>query len=594
MPNAATRPAPQRLVLIALAPMVAVTLTLALTSDHLKRPVAAGLYLSYLTAATIGVGLVWWTRRPASRFGPLLVVYGALLWLVSWQGSDWPLMFDIGVLAEAPMWLVSIYVFLAFPTGRIEPRAARWLMWGLGVGALFTFLPWALFSPVIAGGGPLVRCAPNCPPNVLQLGSDATVAEVAGKAETYIALTLTAGVFAVYLMRLLRSSKPQRRSLLAVAVTSLLFLPAWFVANFSAWILKLDLDTLEAMAWVIVGTRILIPLGFLVALLQAEHFAGRALRILLERLAARPSPDQWRASVAEALDDPALQLAYSEPATGRFREPSGHALTPAALAPRRAWVPVDRDDVPVAAMVIDETLMEDPELVRAAASATLLAVENGALEGELRASRARIVEAEHAERRRMERDLHDGAQQRLVALRMHLGLVGEKLAHRQEQELLDSLGVEVDQAIHELRELAHGVYPQLLAQAGVGAALTAVARRSGMPTRVVEHGLSRHPEAVEITVYFCCVECLQNAAKHAGDEASVTVTLGESDHGIEFCVEDDGIGFDSASVQRGSGLTNLADRVAAVGGTLRVDSSPGHGTRVVGRVPVARKIVPSG
>jgi signal transduction histidine kinase len=585
---------PQRLVLIALAPMVAVTLTLALTSDHLERPVAAGLYLSYLTAATIGVGLVWWTRRPTSRFGPLLVVYGALVWIVSWQGSDWPLMFDIGVLAEAPMWLISIYVFLAFPSGRVEPRAARWLMWGLGLGAIFTFLPWALFSPVIAGGGPLLRCAPNCPPNVLQIGSDATVADVAGKAETYVALTLAAGVFAVYLMRLLRSSKPQRRSLLAVAVTSLLFLPAWFVANFSAWILKLDLDTLQTMAWVIVGTRILIPLGFLVALLQAEHFAGRALRILLDRLAARPSPDQWRDSVAEALDDPALQLAYSEPATGRFWEPSGHALTPAAVSPHRAWVPVDRDDVPVAAMVIDETLMEDPELVRAATSATLLAVENGALEGELRASRARIVEAGHAERRRMERDLHDGAQQRLVALRMHLGLVGEKLGRRHEQELLDSLGVEVDQAIHELRELAHGVYPQLLAQAGVGAALTAVARRSGIPARVVEHGLSRHPEPVEITVYFCCVECLQNAAKHAGDGASVTVTLGESDQGIEFCVDDDGIGFDPVSVQRGSGLTNLADRVAAVGGTLRVESSPGHGTRVTGRVPDARKIVPSG
>jgi signal transduction histidine kinase len=574
--------AAQRAVAIAIVPMVAVTLTLALTSDHLARPVAAGLYWGYLTGATMAIGLVWWKRRPASRFGPLLVVYGLLIWIVSWQGSDWPVVFDIGVLAEAPGWLITIYVFLAFPMGRIEPPAARWLMWGLGLGALFTFLLWALFSPVIMGAGPLLRCAPNCPANALQIGSDPRVAEVAGKAETYLALTLAAAVFAVYLTRLLRSSRPQRRSLIAVAVTSLLFLPAWFVANFSGWILKLDLETLETMAWVIVGTRILLPLGFLVALLQADHFAARALRLLLERLAAQPSPEQWRDSVAEALDDPALRLAYREPATGRFREPSGHDLTPRAVEPHRAWVSVDREDEPVAAMVLDETLTEDPELVRAAASATLLAVQNGALEGELRASRARIVEAGNAERRRIERDLHDGAQQRLVALRMHLALVGEKLGRSRE---LEDLGVEVDQAIHELRDLAHGLYPQLLAQAGVRTALTAVARRSGMPVRVLEHGLSRQAEPVEITVYFCCVECLQNAGKHAGPGASVTVTLSESDRWVEFSVEDDGAGFDPATVERGSGLTNLADRVAAVGGTLRIESSPGHGTRVTGRVP---------
>ena len=104
--------------------------------------------------------------------------------------------------------------------------------------------------------------------------------------------------------------------------------------------------------------------------------------------------------------------------------------------------------------------------------------------------------------------------------------------------------------------------------------------------RVHEHGLSRHAEPVEITVYFCCVECLQNAAKHAGPGASVTVTLGESDGGVEFCVEDDGAGFDPAAVERGSGLTNLEDRLSAAGGTLHIDSSPGEGTRVTGRVPV--------
>jgi signal transduction histidine kinase len=578
--------AAQRAAAIALVPMIATTLALTLPSDHLQRPVAAGLYWSYLIVAPMAIGLVWWRRRPASRFGPLLVGLGVLIWVLSWQGSSSRLLFSLGVLVEAPMWLLTIYLFLAFPMGRIEPRAARWLMWGLGLGALLTFLPWVLLSPAIAGGGPLSRCAPDCPANALMIADDPKLAELAGRWETYISLTLAAAVFFVYLTRLLRASRPQRRSLIPVAVTSLLFLPAWFASNFSAWILEVDLQTVQTMQWVIVGTRILLPLGFLVALLQAEQFAGKALRILLERLAARPSPEQWRSSVAEALDDRELRLAYRDPASGHFREPSGNVLTPATVEPHRTWVSVDRDEEPVAAMVIDETLTEDPELVRAAASATLLAVENGALEGELRASRARIVEAGHAERRRIERDLHDGAQQRLVGLRMHLALVGEKLGPPQQQEMLDGLGLEVDEAIKELRDLAHGLYPPLLAQSGLGTALSAVGRRSGLRVGVYEHGLSRHPEPVEITVYFCCVECLQNAAKHGGPDPTVTVTLTEVDDAIAFCVQDDGVGFDIGTVERGSGLTNLTDRVTAVGGTVEIESTPGRGTRVTGHVPV--------
>ncbi len=576
---------PQWMLAALILPMVALTAALALTSDHLQRPVAAALYWSYLIAAPMAIGLYWSVRRPASRFGPLLVAFGVVTWIVSWQATDWPLAFDLGVLAEAPFWLLTIYLFLAFPAGRIEPPAARWLMGALGLGAIAFFLPWALLSPVIAGGGPLTRCAPSCPENVLQIGSAPSVADAAGKAETYAALTLTVAVFTVYLVRLLRASRPQRRALTAVAVTSLLFLPAYFAFNFSAWILHLDQATLDALAWGIVGTRILLPLGFLAALLQAERFAAKALRILLERLAARPTPEQWRDTLSEALDDPALQLGFRDPATSRFREPSGAVLAPEELEASRAWVSVDRNAQPVAAMVVEETLAEDPELVRAAALATLLAVENGALEGELRASRARIVEAGHAERRRIERNLHDGAQQRLVALRMHLAVVGEKLDGSDDQAMLESLGLEVDQAIDELRDLARGLYPQLLGQIGVAAALGAVARRSGIPVSVRDDGLGRHSETIEMTVYFCCVECLQNAAKHAGPGARVTIRVGERDGRVTFSVEDDGNGFDPSAVEHGSGLVNLADRVAAVGGRLEIDARLGQGTRITGSLP---------
>ena len=574
----------RRVVVAAIVPMVAVIVWLALSSEHLERPVASALYRSYLTAAPMAIGLLWWVRRPASRFGPLLVAFGILQWVVGWQFSAAPLPFDVGVLAEAPAFLLTFYLFLAFPMGRLEPAAARWLMVALAVVAVGFFLPWALFSPVIAGGEPLTRCVADCPDNVLQIATAPGVIDVAGKAETYSVLAIIVAVLVVYVLRVRAASRPRRRALMAVAVTSLLFLPAAFAWQFARLILELDPGTLDGLAWGVVGARVLLPLGLLIALLQAERFAARARETLLERLAERPTPGQWREMIADALDDRWLRLGYYDPATSRFRESDGEALTPPPTGSGRTWVPVDEGGRAVAAMVIDETLAEDPELVRAAASATLLAVQNGDLEGELRASQARALEAGAAERRRIERDLHDSAQQRLLALRIHLTLAGERLARPEERAMLEGFGAEIDEALEELRTVAQGINPHLLAS-GVGAALAAVARRSALPTTIDDAWLGRHSQAVETTVYFCCLECLQNAAKHAGRGASVTIRLGEMDGGVSFTVEDDGAGFELGAIKRGAGLANLEDRLAAVGGTLKVDAAPGRGTRITGEIP---------
>jgi len=569
----------------AIVPMVAVTVGLALSSDHLARPVGAALYWSWLVAASMATGLYWWMHRPASRFGPLLVVLGVLAWVVSWQGSDWPLAFDLGVLAEGPTFVLTFYLLLAFPTGRLEQAAARWLIRGLWVVVLAFFIPWVLFSPVIAGAGPLTRCAPACPDNVLQVGSAPDLVQLLSDAEIYALLVITAAALLSYLARLRTASRPQRRSLAAVAATSLLLLPMYFVYYFSSWILELDQATIDALAWGVAATRALVPVGFLFALLLAERFAGGALRSLLELLSARPTPQRWRDEVATVLDDAGLRLGYFDPDTQRFRDSGGEELTPPPAGSGRTWVAVDRDDRAVAAMVIDESLAEDPELVRAAASATLLAVENGQLEGELRASRTRIMQAGDDARRRIERDIHDGAQQRLVALRIHLSLAGEQVHGAGKREALERLGAEVDEAIEELGTVAAGIYPQLLAQ-GVQPAVAAVARRSAMPVRIEDRWRGRHSEPVETTVYFCCVECLQNAAKHAGPDASSSVRLDERDGHVSFRVEDDGAGFDPAVANAGAGLTNLADRVAAVGGTLDIDTRPGRGTRITGEIPL--------
>jgi signal transduction histidine kinase len=563
--------------------MAATAVWLALTSDHLPHPLATGLYGGYLVAAPMLIGLYWWLRRPRSRFGPLLMGFGTLAWVYSWESSDVPLLFDLGVLVEGPLALLTFYMFLAFPSGRLQSAVDRLLIAALAIALIVFFGLWALLSPVIAGGGPLSGCIAACPDNVLQIGSAPDLVVAAGNMETYLALAVTVGVALVYARRLGAATPPQRRALTAVAASSLVFLPVFFVYHFSRAVLNVDPARLETLSWALVTCRILLPLGFLAALLQAELFAGKALRRLIERLATRPTPEQWRASVAAALDDPPLTIGYWDIASGRHRQEGGALLEQPAEGSGRRWVRADRDGQPVAAMVVDEALTEDPELLHAAASATVLAVENGALEGEREELRARVAEAGAAERRRIQRDLHDSAQQRLVALRINLSLAGEQLADSDGGALVSRLGLEVDEALSDVRSIAHGV-PRVLAEHGVAAALRSQSRWTAIPVRILDGGVRRHADAVEATVYYCCLEALQNTAKHGGPAVSATITLTDGD-ALCFTVEDDGAGFDPDAVVRGAGLSNLADRLRAVGGTLEIDSSSGRGTRVAGRIP---------
>jgi signal transduction histidine kinase len=579
------------IVAAAILPIAVSVVWLAAASDHVEHPAATAVYRTYLAVAPLLIGVYWWHRRPSSRFGPVLIAFGIASWVMSWQSSDWPLAFDLGVLAEAPFTFLTFYLFLAFPSGHLETRADRLLMGAWLVVLCGFFLPWALGSPVIAGGGPLSTCVPACPANVLQIGSAPGLVETLGRWETYTGIVVTIAVLTVYLVRLRTASRPRRRALTAVAVTSLLFLPAFLIFHVSREILELDPDILTAMSWVVVGTRVLLPLGFLLALFQADRFAGAARGDLLQRLLTRPSPERWRDEVARALDDPDLRLAYWDPESTSFREPDGAELK-APEESDRAWVDADRDGRPVAVMVIDGALAEDPELVQAATSATLLAVENGNLEGEVRHSQARILAAGDSERRRIERDLHDSAQQRLVALRIHLAMATEQLdAGTTQHAMVERLSSEVDDAIDDIRTVARGVYPELLSYAGVAAALRARLQGAAIPVRVEDEWRRRHDQALELTVYFSCLEALQNAAKHAGTGATATVTLSETDTSIAFSVADDGVGFDPASLPRGAGLTNIADRVSAAGGTLRIESGRHHGTRVTGRIPVGRAAV---
>jgi signal transduction histidine kinase len=231
------------------------------------------------------------------------------------------------------------------------------------------------------------------------------------------------------------------------------------------------------------------------------------------------------------------------------------------------------------------TSTED-ELLQHLASQAGLVLRNAALIGELRASRRRLVEAQDAERRKIERNLHDGAQQQLIALTIQVGLLEESASDPAAvRQLAPAVKDGVRAALEDLRDLARGIYPPLLADQGLVPALQAQARKASLPVEIDADGIGRYPQDTEAAVYFCTLEALQNITKYA-DASRATVGLACSDSSLRFTVTDDGTGFDTASTRNGTGLQGMADRLAALGGALQVRSQPGRGTTVTGQLPV--------
>lgn len=262
---------------------------------------------------------------------------------------------------------------------------------------------------------------------------------------------------------------------------------------------------------------------------------------------------------------------------------------------RRAIARVDRGDLAVrlpslAGDELDDVGRSFNGMVIGLQEREALRELNAGLVDELRASRARIVAAAVAERRRVERDLHDGAQQRLVLLRLKLALAQRTLATegKAADAAIGELLLEVDSALAELRDLAHGIYPVVLENEGLRGALREAVERAALPAELASDGTGRYPPELEAAVYFCCLEALQNASKHAGDNARAKVAIGEHDGTLRFTVADDGRGFESSAAARGAGIQNMADRIGALGGTLSVESAPGSGTTIAGTIPLAQ------
>jgi signal transduction histidine kinase len=536
------------------------------------------------------VDLVWiaamvatYLRDPAGPMWKLFLAYRfvttlSVLWV--WPTSlGWTLSQLIAGLGS----VVFVHLVLAFPTGRLTDRYDRRLVMGAYVFLAVTRLAWVLVWRPTPGQVGFV------PRNPFVVAPSDQLAWLFGQVSLVVlaAVLLVTVVFG--LARHWRRASPAlRRSLLPITIAAPIQLGltvAWYLAGAipSEWgALRAALQS------PLIGLAGLVfPVGYLFGLLQAR-LARAGVADLAVELGRGVPLGGLRASLAKALRDPTLVLAFPAPAGDGYVGPDGGAIEPPGDAdPNRAVARLERDGELLAVLVYDPAIeREDPGRVAAVASVAQLALENERLAAqvraqleEVRASRARIVEAQDAERRRIERDLHDGAQQRLVALAMRLDQARATSAGA--SELIDATTVELLAAIREVRDLAHGVHPPILTDAGLGAAVEALAERTPFPVAIDATDARFAPE-VEAAAYFVVAEGLTNIARYAAASRATVVLRTEEDR-LVVRVSDDGRG--GADLEAGSGLRGLADRLAAVGGELTVMSEPGRGTTLLATLP---------
>ncbi len=543
---------------------------------ELGEPLVIALLSIWLTLSYVFCGLIAWWRRPASRFGPLMVVAGFTNYLTTLSWTTNELTFTIGQAADLLPPVLFLHIFLAFPSGRLESRFERVVV----AGAYVTAISLQLFRMIFGGFGPL---------NLLELSPNQGVTDAATHVQLLIVSAACLTGVGVLATRRRRAGRPLRRSL-ALLVDAFAFGLVMIAFLFVS--LVLGGPAVPQIRWATFVTLGLAPVAFLVGLLHAR-LARSSVGDLFVELRSDPAPAELRDAIARALRDPSATLAYWLPEFGRYADLEAQPVELPDGDGRQATTLIDRDGGHVAALVHDRSLLDEPELLFAVKAAAAIAIENARLHVELRArldelrgSRARIVEAGLKERQRLERNLHDGAQQRLVALSLELRMLEEKLdGDPDARRRLDLARREVGASLDELRELARGLHPAVVSGHGLEVALESLTARAPVPVRLTVATDGRLPEPLEVAAYFLVAETLANIGKYAvASSASVDVSHEEGVVVIE--VVDDGVG--GADTERGTGLRGLADRVETLDGRLRIWSPVGGGTRVRAEIPCAQ------
>jgi signal transduction histidine kinase len=519
--------------------------------------------------ALVGAGLVTSFSRPAGRIGDLAVLAG-LLWFapvfVGWDKGP-PLARSLAMLAAGFTFPLLLHLALAYPSGRLHAAAARTLVLAAYLEAAVVALGRALFRDPFYDP----NCWDNCTDNRFLVRSLPLLARGIEVADYWFTAAAAAALVMVLGWRLLRDSGPARRALLPVA------LPASLLAvTVIAHTIALQRMPLEDPSDPIFGTVFLI--GCVGVLLLAAGLVWAAVRTRVQRravariatnLGQAPPPGSLQAALAQAVGDPELRIAYWLPDAEHYVDAIGRPVAEPVAEAGRTVTTLVRDGRRIAVVSHTGAL---PDLERELGAAVRLALENERLQAEalaqldqLRASRVRIVETGDSERRRLERDLHDGAQQRLLALSYDL-----RLAQTQAETdgdaptgslLTDAIG-QAKAALGELRDLAHGIYPAILAEAGLASALASLADAAPLPVQIHDAAERRYPAVVETCAYLLVAEALDDAAGR--DVSHATVSMAQDGEWLVIRIEDDG-------TDRTATMIQLADRVGALEGRLTVE-----------------------
>ncbi len=555
------------------------------------RPTEPGPILTPLVGASlIGCGLASWRERPANRLGPVMVLTG-FFWFAGLlsEATSAPL-YTIGVAIEYVFLVGFIYIVLSFPSGQLRGAVDKAIVVAAIAGTLLQVVA------MLFGSGSGLRCGGGCGDNLIQIFHDNGLALTLLNLQRALGAVLTLTAVGLLSYRWLSASRPQRREVTWVLLAgnaTLLALTVTVVDD----LLGNPLTSGPAKVWFL--TLALVPIAVL-ATFARRRLARGSVAGLVVRLGGPTEPADLRAALARALGDPSLDLAYWFPAEARYVTGDGRPVEVPGPDSGRRSTSVERDGTPIAMLLHDPALEHNSGLVQSVCAAAGLALENERLQAELRArlvelnrSRGRLVEATDAERRRIERNLHDGTQQRLVSIAMSLGLLESKLSPDASgaAPIVHEARTALTLALEELRELTQGIHPTLLVERGLAVALEELCRRAGLPAHLKVDLDVRLPDQVETAAYYFASEALSNAVKHShGSEIRVAV----SHEGRTLTVEiaDDGIGGATIGggggwAGAGSGLRGLADRVEALGGRLTVSSPPGRGTRLKAEIPCA-------
>ena len=537
---------------------------------------------------TVTIGVLVWELRPESRTGILVaaIPFAGMLSDLNHVFPDRQLAVTLGLAAS---WLVAplmVQAFFSYPSGRLSSGVDRLYVataWALAAAYGLAFM--LFYSPRSPFDEHVWWCATCALPYthvawLNLIGFDRNFSR-------FVLVFALVGI-ALLVRKLAHASPGGRRVILPLSFAAC-FIVGEFAVQIALYGHSVNSWTHPTWFWIVTAAPLSIPVALALGLLWGDGGRGPVASLVVEL--ERTPPGSVRDALARALGDPSLDLALWLPERGTYVDAAGREVALPEPGMGRAVTTIGAVGAPVAALVHDPVLLERRGLLAAAGAAARLALENERLQAELRAqlvelraTQARIVTAGDEERRRLERDLHDGVQQRLLSIGLSLQLVRAEVGADANgaDALLREAEAELGSALEELRELAQGIHPAVLTEHGLGPALKTLATRSPVPVDIRRLPPERLPAPVEAAAYFVVSEALANAAKYAGASA-VTIDVRCDEGSLVVDVEDDGRG--GAQPRPGSGLAGLADRVHALSGELAIESEPGCGTHLSARVP---------